>query len=140
MSLYDRYYRPERTTLVMVGDFDVDGDGGRRSRAKFGDWAGRGEAGAEPDMTYALGERGMEASVFVHKDGGDSISVYSLIAVSQADGHWRAAAAGQSADVRDRRAEPAAGADGELGRAAVSQRGAVDRRHAGDGGGRRRHL
>ena len=29
-------------------------------------------------MTYVLGERGMEASVFVHKDGGDSISVYSL--------------------------------------------------------------
>ena len=77
VSLYDRYYRPERATLVMVGDFDVAAMEAK-IRAKFGDWAGRGEAGVEPDMTYALGERGMEASLFVHKDGGDSISVYSL--------------------------------------------------------------
>lgn len=77
VSLYDRYYRPERATLVMVGDFDVDVMEAK-VRAKFADWAGRGEAGAEPDRSYTLGERGMEASVFVHKDGGDSIAVYSL--------------------------------------------------------------
>ncbi len=77
VSLYDRYYRPERATLVMVGDFDVAAME-TKIRAKFGDWAGRGETGKEPDASYALGERGMEASMFVHKDGGDSISVYSL--------------------------------------------------------------
>lgn len=77
VSLYDRYYRPERTTLVMIGDFDVAAMEAK-IRATFGDWAGRGEAGTEPDVSYALGERGMEASLFVHKDGGDSISVYSL--------------------------------------------------------------
>ena len=78
ISLYERYYRPERATLVMVGDFDV-AEMEAKVRARFGDWVGRGEAGAEPDTSYMLGERGMEASVFAHKDGGDSIGVYSLM-------------------------------------------------------------
>lgn len=77
VSLYDRYYRPERTTLVIVGDLDVDAMEAK-IRARFGSWTGRGEGGVEPDASYALGERGMEASVFTHKDGGDAISVYSL--------------------------------------------------------------
>jgi zinc protease len=77
VSLYDRYYRPERATLVVVGDLDIDAVEAK-IHAKFGDWAGRGEAGTEPDKSYAPGERGMEATVFAHKDGGDSVSVYSL--------------------------------------------------------------
>ena len=44
VSLYDRYYRPERATLVIVGDFDV-AVMEAKVRAKFGDWAGRGAAG-----------------------------------------------------------------------------------------------
>ena len=78
VSLYERYYRPERTTLVMVGDFDV-GAMEAKIRAAFGAWTARGAAGAEPDLHYTPGERGMEASVFTHKDGGDSIAVYSLM-------------------------------------------------------------
>lgn len=77
VSLYQRFYRPERTTLVMVGDFDVDAVEAK-IRARFGDWVARGEAGAEPDLAYALKPRGFEASVFTHKDGGDSINVTSL--------------------------------------------------------------
>src|SRR5690606_141205 len=45
----------------------------------FGDWAGKGEPGADPDESFKLQPRKSEASVFVHKDGGDSISVYSLL-------------------------------------------------------------
>ena len=78
VSLYQRYYRPERTTLVMVGDFDVDAVE-RKIITKFEAWTGQGEPGAEPDRSYTLKPRRSEASVFVHKDGGDSISVTSLM-------------------------------------------------------------
>ncbi len=78
VSLYERYYRPERATLIIVGDFDVDAVE-RKIADKFGDWLGKGEAGGEPDLSYALKERASGASVFVHKDGGNSISVYSLM-------------------------------------------------------------
>jgi zinc protease len=78
VSQYERYYRPERTTLVMVGDFDVDAVA-QKIITKFGEWVGRGEPGAEPDRAYKLKARAYEASVFAHKDGGDSISVTSLM-------------------------------------------------------------
>jgi zinc protease len=76
-DLYDRYYRPEYATLVMVGDFDVD-TMKKKIATQFGDWSGRGEPGKYPDTSYTLKERPSAASVFTHKDGGDSISVYSL--------------------------------------------------------------
>ncbi len=77
MRLYQRYYRPERATLLIVGDFDVDAVE-QKIIARFGDWAGQGEAGAEPDRRYAPAAREPAASVFVHPDGGDSIGVYAL--------------------------------------------------------------
>lgn len=47
-AFYDRWYRPERATIVIVGDMDprVLADAVRRH---FGDWAGRGAPPAEPD-------------------------------------------------------------------------------------------
>ncbi len=48
-SLYRRYYRPEKTTLVMVGDFDVDAMEAKIKKS-FGDWQGVGEAGADLDF------------------------------------------------------------------------------------------
>lgn len=78
VSLYERFYRPERTVLILVGDFDVDAVE-KKIEAKFSDWVGKGEAGKTPDLTYTPKARPSEASVFVHKDGGDSISVYSLM-------------------------------------------------------------
>ena len=47
-GLYRRYYRPENATLVIVGDIDPT-QLEARLREKFGDWAGKGEPGAEPD-------------------------------------------------------------------------------------------
>lgn len=78
VSLYERFYRPERTVLALVGDFDLDAME-KKIIARFGDWAGKGEPGADPDESFKLQPRKSEASVFVHKDGGDSISVYSLL-------------------------------------------------------------
>ena len=80
VSLYDRFYRPERATLVIVGDFDIAAME-KKIAAKFCDWQGRGEAGKDPDLSYTIKERPSAASVFTHKDGGDSISVYSLPAI-----------------------------------------------------------
>jgi zinc protease len=47
-AFYDRWYRPERATLVIVGDMDP---AALEAAIKhhFGDWAGRGTAPAEPD-------------------------------------------------------------------------------------------
>ncbi len=78
VSLYERYYRPERATLVMVGDFDVDAIE-QKINAKFANWRGKDEGGKDPDLSYAIKERPSAVSVFVHKDGGDSISVSSLM-------------------------------------------------------------
>ena len=77
VSLYQRYYRPERATLLMVGDFHVDAIE-QKIIDRFGDWRPEGEAGGEPDAAYRPPERSPAASVFVHPDGGDSISVYGL--------------------------------------------------------------
>lgn len=77
VSLYQRYYRPERATLLIVGDFDVDAME-QKIVGLFGGWRGQGEPGQEPDLSYTLPERPSEASVFVHEDGGDTIAVYSL--------------------------------------------------------------
>ena len=47
-AFYDRWYRPERATVIIVGDADpaVLEDAVRRH---FGDWVGRGTPPAEPD-------------------------------------------------------------------------------------------
>ncbi|HJR82786.1 MAG TPA: insulinase family protein [Sphingomicrobium sp.] len=47
-DLYRRYYRPENATLVIVGDVDPK-QVEAKLRAKFADWTGKGQAGAEPD-------------------------------------------------------------------------------------------
>ena len=47
-AFYRRWYRPERTTIVMVGDADPDMMEAL-IRARFGGWRGEGAAPAEPD-------------------------------------------------------------------------------------------
>lgn len=42
-DFYEGYYRPERATLAIVGDFDVDAME-KKIRAIYGDWTGKGEA------------------------------------------------------------------------------------------------
>lgn len=46
-GFYDAFYRPERTTLIIVGDVRVDQMTAAISGA-FQDWRGRGEAGKDP--------------------------------------------------------------------------------------------
>lgn len=62
-AFYEAYYRPERATLVAVGDFDLD-EMEARIRARFADWVRPGPDGAEPDLG-PVRPRGAEAAVAV---------------------------------------------------------------------------
>jgi zinc protease len=70
---YDRYYRPERATVVAVGDFDPDVVEAR-IRALFGDWKGRGPAGADVPGPASV-TRGPESRVVVEPGGPHRISL-----------------------------------------------------------------
>ena len=48
-DFYNRYYRPEQTVVVVVGDFDVDAMEAR-IKARFGDWTPSGPAGPPPSL------------------------------------------------------------------------------------------
>jgi len=48
-DLYRKYYRPERATLIAIGDFDP-ADMEAKIKADFSDWKGVGPAGADPDL------------------------------------------------------------------------------------------
>ena len=48
-DLYRKYYRPERATLIAVGDFDP-AEMEAKIKADFSDWKGQGPAGADPDL------------------------------------------------------------------------------------------
>ncbi|MET0340406.1 MAG: insulinase family protein [Polyangiales bacterium] len=78
VSLYERYYRPERATLVIVGDFDVAAYE-QKIYDRFADWTGKGVAGLDPDLTWRPAENvPARVSVFTHKDGGDWIDISSV--------------------------------------------------------------
>ncbi|KTE14034.1 M16 family metallopeptidase [Sphingopyxis sp. H115] len=73
-DLYDRYYRPERATLVMVGDFDPAAVEAK-IRARFADWQGRGAAGADPDIGNVDYGRAAAADDFVDPAIQDSVTI-----------------------------------------------------------------
>lgn len=62
-AFYNAYYRPERATLIAVGDFDLD-QMEAKIRAQFGTWRGQGAAGRDPDLG-AVAARPTEARLFV---------------------------------------------------------------------------
>ena len=72
-AFYDAYYRPERATLIAVGDFNLD-EMEAKIRARFGDWHGRGAAGHEPDLG-AVAPRRTEAHLLVEPGGGAQVAL-----------------------------------------------------------------
>ena len=62
-DLYRKYYRPERATLIAVGDFDP-AQMEAKIKADFSDWKGRGPAGADPDLGVPE-QRGAETRLVV---------------------------------------------------------------------------
>ena len=73
-DLYDRYYRPERATLVMVGDFDPAAIEAK-IKARFGDWKGRGPAGPDPDIGNLDYKRAAAADDFIDPAIQDSVTI-----------------------------------------------------------------
>jgi zinc protease len=73
LDFYRRYYRPERATLVVVGDVDPAAVEAKIT-ARFADWRGQGEAGGEPDYGH-LARRGFEAGSFVREGAVREVTV-----------------------------------------------------------------
>jgi len=73
-DLYDRYYRPERATLVMVGDFDPAAVEAK-IKARFADWQGRGPAGPDPDIGTIDFARPSAADDFVDPAIADAVTI-----------------------------------------------------------------
>ncbi|HMO75126.1 MAG TPA: insulinase family protein [Sphingopyxis sp.] len=73
-DLYDRYYRPERAALVLVGDFDPAAVEAK-VRARFADWQGRGPAGADPDVGTLDYARPAAAATFIDPAVNDGVSI-----------------------------------------------------------------
>jgi zinc protease len=63
LDYYRAWYRPERATMVIVGDVDPT-DIERRLRTQFGDWKGIGPAGTVADQGRPTA-RPMDARLFV---------------------------------------------------------------------------
>src|SRR5688572_6270248 len=59
-AFYDRWYRPERAMVVLVGDAPA-AELERAIAEAFGSWAGRGPAGALPAPATAMPPRGPDA-------------------------------------------------------------------------------
>ncbi|WP_185829170.1 M16 family metallopeptidase [Sphingomonas ginkgonis] len=72
-AFYDAYYRPERATLVIVGDFDVD-QIEAKIRQQFGDWKGEGAAGANGSRG-TVATRAGDARVFVGTGLSTAVSI-----------------------------------------------------------------
>lgn len=63
VDFYDKYYRPERATLVAVGDFDLDAMQAK-IRSRFADWSNTHLAGDDADLG-APKARASEAKVIL---------------------------------------------------------------------------
>ena len=73
-DLYDRYYRPERATLVMVGDFDPAAVEAK-IKARFSDWQGRGPAGGDPAIGNVDYARAAAADDFIDPAIQDMVTI-----------------------------------------------------------------
>jgi zinc protease len=70
---YDAYYRPERATVIVVGDIDPDAVEAQ-IKARFADWAGKGPAGADP-VAAPSRDGGLQVRAFVQPGAPSSVSL-----------------------------------------------------------------
>lgn len=73
-DFYEAYYRPERATLVLVGDFDVAAMDAK-IRARFADWQGKGAKGADPLIGKPDPARPAAADVYIDPAIGDGVAL-----------------------------------------------------------------
>ncbi len=74
LDIYNKYYRPERVTFVMVGDFDAS-EIEAKIKDKFSDWEGVGEDGGDPNLGSVSTDRGLQANFFYDPDVPTTISL-----------------------------------------------------------------
>ena len=74
VDIYNKYYRPERVTFVMVGDFNA-ADIEAKIKDTFGDWEGAGDEGGDPDLGDIKTDRGLQSNFFYDPDVPTTISV-----------------------------------------------------------------
>ena len=72
-DFYRAYYRPERATIVAVGDFDVDAMEAK-IKAVFSDWKNDTPDGANPDMG-PVAKRGQEVKVVVEPGAATGLTL-----------------------------------------------------------------
>lgn len=72
-AYYRAYYRPERTTVIAVGDFDPDAMEAK-IKARFSDWKAAAPAGPDPDLGK-VAKRKTEAELIVEPGGPLSIEI-----------------------------------------------------------------
>ncbi len=73
-DFYDAYYRPERTTLVLVGDMDIAAVE-QALVTRFADWQGRGPAGADPSIGSMDLDAGPRATFYAHPALQQSVTI-----------------------------------------------------------------
>jgi zinc protease len=73
VDYYRTYYRPERTVLVMTGDFDVAAME-QKIAQRFSDWQAKATDRPDPDLGAPL-QRELETALFVEAAGPRFVSV-----------------------------------------------------------------
>ncbi len=73
-SYYEANYRPDRATLVVVGDIDP-ADIEKRIKAGFSDWKGKGPATKEPNLGR-VESRSAQVNLVVEPNAATAISLY----------------------------------------------------------------
>jgi zinc protease len=73
VDFYNRFYRPERTVLVAVGDFDVDVMEAK-IKATFSSWTNTTPAGADPDLGV-VARRGLETQIAVEPGASTTLQI-----------------------------------------------------------------
>ncbi len=73
VEFYQAYYRPERATLIVTGDIDVDAIEAK-IRRQFGSWRGEGPAGANPDLGR-VGARAPVARSYVEPGAPERVTI-----------------------------------------------------------------
>jgi zinc protease len=74
VDFYRAYYRPERATLIAVGDFDVDAMEAR-IKTRFGDWTNAAPNGADPDLGH-IQPRQPETLIHVEPGAQSSAQIF----------------------------------------------------------------
>lgn len=73
VEYYERYYRPSRTTVVAVGDFDADAMEAK-IKAQFADWQPKAPDGPEPDLGSIVPQE-LRTDIYVDPSLTPSLSI-----------------------------------------------------------------